>query len=316
MNIRNCFIALIILVSSISLIHVMEDPKEKHLECVRNLIRQALHNDDKYIIRPIGEDENAISPLMVAILDIKDKARIDRVRVLLEYGANVQAKTSDGDTPLHILASEDYDDVIDWGVTINNKKQVLRSCQIISLLMDYGANIEQLNDSSETPLMKAVRQRRLDAVKSLLLYGASTEWVWSWQNKPDDKLSLQEQAGKNIMESLEVSRRSNISIIDFDIYLCLMNPTFEIKSNNCTSETLFEQKQWIQKQLRHNEKSQYCAEQDKSIFYVLRDREFNGRQFDSKRYQTPARKRKQSDRDKEISDTRKKIKRRRLTFEG
>lgn len=313
MNIGKYFLSLAVLVSIISLMQAMEDPKEdqpSQLESMRENMRASLRQGFN-IEHIFGEGDEAITPLMRAVLDLDDSEQVNRVRVLLEYGADAQARTSDGDTSLHMVASEDHDDVDDWGITINNAERVLRNYEIIGLLTDHGANIERLNDHNETPLMKATQQRRLDAIKSLLLHGASTKWIWSWRNKLDNQLSLQEKAGKAIMESLESSCRSRTSIIDFNIYQCLMNPTFGQKSNDYMSETLFEEKQWIQEETGNKARSQLSAEKGSSIFNIIKNREFGG-----KKYQDMTRKRKQDDRDEEVevNDTRE-IKRRKLNAE-
>jgi len=56
--------------------------------------------------------------------------------MLLQYGANVAAKTSGGTTPLHYAARHGY------GKHVN-------------FLLDFGANIESSNDAGETPLHTA-----------------------------------------------------------------------------------------------------------------------------------------------------------------
>ena len=74
-------------------------------------------------------------------------------RKLLAKGANIDAKTVDGETPLYIA--------VYWG-----KKD------LVELLLVKGADINVKNKNGETPLGKAVEDKKNDIVALLKKHGA------------------------------------------------------------------------------------------------------------------------------------------------
>ncbi|MDX2304199.1 MAG: ankyrin repeat domain-containing protein [Microscillaceae bacterium] len=72
------------------------------------------------------------------------------VELLIEKGADVKAKDYQGNTPLHFV----------------------KTIPIAEVLLKYGANINIPNEEGITPLNKALRERRIEIAKTLVLKGA------------------------------------------------------------------------------------------------------------------------------------------------
>jgi hypothetical protein len=80
--------------------------------------------------------------------------RIDRVVTLLKEGASVETTDGIGNSPLHLAVSWDG------------------NSQLLSLLVDAGADLNKTNKSGETPVLAAVRFRNIAAVRYLASVGA------------------------------------------------------------------------------------------------------------------------------------------------
>ena len=82
----------------------------------------------------------------------------DKVAVLLEAGADVNARTRSGLTPLHLVAQadRDYDGYRKWGGSAGRAAA--------AALLDAGADVNARDADGETPLHKAVQQEDDSAV--------------------------------------------------------------------------------------------------------------------------------------------------------
>ncbi|WP_025771383.1 ankyrin repeat domain-containing protein [Thioalkalivibrio sp. HK1] len=93
------------------------------------------------------------------VLHIAAMQRNDSISTLIDAGADVNAKNSDGDTPLHLvfLKNEwDVDDVIDT----------------IHTLIDAGADINAQNNDGDTVLHIAARKGKADLIPLLISLGS------------------------------------------------------------------------------------------------------------------------------------------------
>ena len=81
---------------------------------------------------------------------------IEKIKLLLEKGANIEAKDSYGNTPL-VWAS--------WSGYI----------EVVKLLIEKGADIEVKNNYGFTPLIWASQNGRIEVVKLLVEKGADIE---------------------------------------------------------------------------------------------------------------------------------------------
>jgi tetratricopeptide (TPR) repeat protein len=99
-----------------------------------------------------AKDRSQETALQVAALN----GRTTVVKLLLEKGANTGAKDRFVETPLHVAAQ--------WG-----------QVEVARQLLDGGANIEARDDQGETPLHVAARRASIEVLKLLLDRGAQIE---------------------------------------------------------------------------------------------------------------------------------------------
>ena len=128
--------------------------RDNDLACVR----QMLH-DEPGLLRQT--DEYGATPLMCAVSTMERSA--EGVRLLIEAGADVNARTGEGYTALHYAV-----DVVDW-----NEPHDQVSARIIQLLVDAGARLEERQHWGWTPLMEAVMRGDAQEVRALLAVGAN-----------------------------------------------------------------------------------------------------------------------------------------------
>ena len=90
---------------------------------------------------------------------------MSKVQDLLERGADVNAKTNSGQTPLH------------WASSMNE-------LEIAKLLIDRGADVKAKDNWGDTPLHRASRYNRIEIVGLLLEKGADMGAKNRWENTP------------------------------------------------------------------------------------------------------------------------------------
>lgn len=125
--------------------------------CRRNEISmiQALLNNNPGLVRSIGL--HGYTPLHVAA----EKGYPACVNLLIEYGAEVDAKDENGLTPL-IMA-----------VCKQNIK--CQDIECVEILLDHGASISIKDNRGESPLMWSINDYTGQALRLLLAYGASVQ---------------------------------------------------------------------------------------------------------------------------------------------
>ncbi|MEM3964298.1 MAG: ankyrin repeat domain-containing protein [Thermofilaceae archaeon] len=92
---------------------------------------------------------------------------LQRVKKLLEQGANVNARSRVGWTPLHWAAEKGY-------------------LEVARLLVEKGANVNARDNDGRTPLHYAALYGYLDVVRFLLEAGANPTFRDSWGRTPAD----------------------------------------------------------------------------------------------------------------------------------
>ncbi|CAI2733292.1 unnamed protein product [Schistosoma spindalis] len=160
------------------------------------------------------------------------RQQVSCLQMLLNAGAQIDARDTFGNTPLH-YAAEDGDG------------------GLLSLLLNNGACVDAQDITNKTPLMKAARSGKVWAVRRLLLFGAnvnvkdrndetalhfacrqgSTE-ITRMLIKAESRLNAQNQIGLTpLMESVSYNQREAVSLLikhkDIDLY----------KRDFCTGDT-------------------------------------------------------------------------------
>lgn len=117
---------------------------DKNLDTLKFLLKNVTDIEFK--------DSTGQTPLISA-----SKGRLDAMKLLLEHGANIEAKVDiHGFTPLHVTS-------------------VRGDLVAIKLLLEKGANIESKDKDGSTPLVLASKHGKLDSMNLLLEHGANIE---------------------------------------------------------------------------------------------------------------------------------------------
>ena len=117
--------------------------------------------DVKLLLLERGADPNAKdnagrTPLHFAAF----RGHVEVVKLLLERGADPNARNKEGETPLHIAAQEKKEYVGEGHV------------EVVKLLLERGADPNAKDDEGETPLHIAAQEGHVEIVKILLERGA------------------------------------------------------------------------------------------------------------------------------------------------
>jgi len=131
------------------------------------------------ITGPLGE-----TPLMLALF-YKDSK--DYIRTLLEAGADINAKSSGGTSVL--MTAAEYADVEVLDMLLNKKPDVnhinekgitalmvaSNNADVVKRLLKAGAQLENKDVYGETAVFHAIREHRLEKLKTLIQAGARKE---------------------------------------------------------------------------------------------------------------------------------------------
>ena len=112
--------------------------------------------------------EEDLSVLHLVIKEESDNNQLDLVRFLLENGANLDAKTSKGHTPLHFAV-------------------LYKKIEVVKLLIEKGVDINATDGFKNTPLHMAIFSNSIEIGKFLVKNRANLEAKDNWGFTPLQK---------------------------------------------------------------------------------------------------------------------------------
>ena len=190
----------LLLFGMISHVKAMEDPKEDLNKAMFRLIwRGGKVNKIRELIER-GADVNVkgqygVTPLHKAA----STGDVKVVQLLLDYGAKIDAEDSSGDTPLHVAAAN-------WNNAVKRKLHDV-TLEVAGLLLEKGAKVNKRNRSGMTPLYGAIRTGEVEIIKLLLEKGADVEardeidntpLCWAASNENVEAIELLLKYGANL----------------------------------------------------------------------------------------------------------------------
>ena len=113
---------------------------------------------------PNARMKNGLTPLHVAAKD----GRVEVARVLLKHGANVGTEDNKGRTPFH--AAVDYSEQRGWE---GNADYASGKLDVVRVLLEHGANACAEDNERRTPLQTAAGSGSVEVVRMLLEHGAN-----------------------------------------------------------------------------------------------------------------------------------------------
>ena len=125
-------------------------------------------------------------PIHVLTKPVQNSVEI--LKIFVEKGANLDSKTSEDETPLHLVLQN----------AMNSKYvKVEENClEMAKILIDHGANIDAINDTNETPL-HIVSERKdrnwfqVKITKLLIEKGANTKLKDDYNSRIPLHIALQ-----------------------------------------------------------------------------------------------------------------------------
>ncbi len=152
------------------------------------------------------KDAKGLTPLFYAARGNASEA----MKLLLEWGDDINARDHKEKTPLHYAAEENAIQAMkllkDWGADINPKNDYgetplhpaakANAIEAMKLLKHWGADINPKNDWGETPLHYAARNNVIEAMKLLK--------DWSAARNHNEKTPLHPAAKANAFEAMKL----------------------------------------------------------------------------------------------------------------
>jgi len=171
---------------------------------------------------------------------------IDRVNLLLQHGADIDAIDEEGRTPLLLAVAERHAEVVSLllqqgailTLSDEDKNSPLHIAahsgnrKIVLLLLAKGARVNSLDDEGATPLHNAASQGALDIAKSLLSHGADITIQDKRGNTPLHNAARQGGLG---ITTLLLKNEADLTVKDASGY----TPLYSAISNKQEDTALF-----------------------------------------------------------------------------
>ena len=147
-------------------------------------INKAISTGKNPVYRLLLENGAAMSPIDDFMASAVRGANIDILKDIVNRGASVNARSKNGETPLHVVPNPEVAEfLIARGADINavdvdgnTPLQNVHDSFIADQLIVKGADINTVNKVGDTPLHTAIWGYRNDVVILLLAYGAD-KWL-------------------------------------------------------------------------------------------------------------------------------------------
>ncbi|CEJ81497.1 hypothetical protein VHEMI01619 [[Torrubiella] hemipterigena] len=161
----------------------------------------------------LGANVNTQNNKEIGTLELATNS-MDMIKLLLQYGAEINQKSRQGFTLMHKMAKQRYDDatrdaffkLVKLGINIDTRDNEVytavhtaaksKNAQLMELCIDGGADMEIMNDAGWTPLMTVCHRQFLDGVKCLLDRGADVHATVNGSATGDAALDIAVRAGK------------------------------------------------------------------------------------------------------------------------
>lgn len=136
-------------------------------------------------LRKVHGEGSSVLPLVVSLIG-RDVDALETVKILLDQGANINAKTREGETAI-ILAGWLRDDL-----------------KLVTYLVERGADVNIANNNGDTPLIDAAYKGNIEIIKYLLDNGAHIE---TKNNKGHSALDVSRNRGNSKAARVIIKRK-------------------------------------------------------------------------------------------------------------
>jgi excisionase family DNA binding protein len=159
---------------------------------IASLLRSSSTDKGEAEVRPSNRENHGVPSSGMSLQRAVDQGDVSNVNALISGGADVNARTEDGWTPLMLATIKGY-------------------AEVAQALLKQGADVNARNKKGWTALMFAVSMGDLDTMRVLLDGGAEID-----ARDNDGKTPLMQAAGENNIESLRVllDGGSDVNVVD------------------------------------------------------------------------------------------------------
>ena len=173
--------------------NLIQSPRE-----LEKAIKNGTNVNAKYNGRFDGDNEYN-TPLYMAA----SNGNIEAVKILLEAGADVNAKNFKGETPLYVAISKNNNELakllMQYNADVNHKVHgwtplyfaiLKKNNEIAKILIEHNANVDLIDYYGYSPLMLAARNGDVEAVQLLIDNGADITRQSTPQPYPKTALAI------------------------------------------------------------------------------------------------------------------------------